>query len=172
MPQNSAPGTDEGNHESPLRAREGRVLAIDLGLRRMGLAISDPLGFTAQGLPTVERRNKRQDMNYLKSLARKREVSLVVVGNPINMDGTVGPQSEAARQFAAALEEHLGLPVRLWDERLTSVEANRVLREAGLGPSGRAKAVDQVAASLLLQGYLDSCREPVNSDLLSNEWRG
>jgi len=124
----------------------------------MGLALSDPLGFTAQGLPTVERRNKREDLNYLKSLARKHEVALVVVGNPINMDGTVGPQSDAAREFAAALEKHLGLPVRLWDERLTSVEANRVLRESGVGHADRARSVDQVAAALLLQSYLEAQR--------------
>lgn len=142
--------------------KEGRVLAIDLGAKRIGLAVSDPLRFTAQGLPTVERRNKRQDLNYLKSLARRQGVSLVVVGNPINMDGSAGPQSAAARNFAAALERHLELAVRLWDERLTSVEANRVLRESGLGPAQRSKAVDQVAAVLLLQNFLEAQRAPEN----------
>ena len=137
---------------------EGRVLAIDLGERRMGLAVSDPLGLTAQGLPTVERRNRREDMNYLKSLARRHGVSAIIVGNPINMDGTAGPQSEAARQFASRLERHVELPVQLWDERLTSVEANRVLREGGLDHEDRARAVDQVAAVLLLQNFLEAKR--------------
>ena len=105
----------------------------------------------------------------MKSLARKHEVALVVVGNPINMDGTAGPQSNAAREFASALEKHLGLPVHLWDERLTSVEANRVLRDAGLGPAGRAKAVDQVAAALLLQNYLEAHRGPTDASPNSEE---
>ena len=158
-----APLMDEGE----LRASggtAGRVLAIDLGERRMGLAVSDPLRLTAQGLPTVERRNRREDMNYLKSLARKNEVSLIVVGNPINMDGTVGPQSRAAGEFAAKLAGHLALEVRLWDERLTSVEANRRLREAGLGREERAKAVDQVAAVLLLESFLEAQRAPESSE--------
>ena len=147
----------------PLRPRAetgvpGRVLAIDLGERRMGLAMSDPLRLTAQGLPTAERRNRREDMNYLKSLARRNGVSVVVVGNPINMDGSVGPQSAAAREFASKLEKHLGLEVRLWDERLTSVEANRVLRESGMRPQQRAGSVDQVAAVLLLENFLEAQR--------------
>ena len=134
----------------------GRILAIDLGDRRMGLALSDPLGLTAQGLPTVERRNRREDMNYIQSLARRNDVSAIIVGNPINMDGTAGPQSMAASEFAAKLGKHLALEVRLWDERLTSVEANRVLRQAGLGPEQRAQSVDQVAAVLLLENFLEA----------------
>jgi putative Holliday junction resolvase len=136
--------------------KPGRVLAIDLGDRRMGLALSDPLGLTAQGLPTVERRNRREDMNYLKSVARKNAVSTIVLGNPLNMDGSQGPQSAEAVEFASKLQKHLNLEVRLWDERLTSVEANRLLREAGLGPEQRAKSVDQVAAVLLLENFLET----------------
>ena len=141
------------------RAGPGRVLAIDWGERRMGLAVSDPLRLTAQGLPTVERRNRREDMNYLKSLARRNDVSLIIVGNPINMDGSAGPPSMAASEFASKLGKHLALPVRMWDERLTSVEANRVLREAGLRPEQRARSVDQVAAVLLLESFLESQRQ-------------
>lgn len=150
-------------------AEEGRVLAIDLGRRRIGLAVSDPLRLTAQGLPTMERRDKRQNLNYLKSLARRHGVSLVVVGNSINMDGSAGPQSAAARDFAGELEQHLELEVRLWDERLTSVEANRVLRESGLRPAERAKAVDQVAAVLLLQNFLEAQRAPEDSPSSNSE---
>src|SRR5437016_630865 len=94
----------------------GRVLAIDLGERRMGLAMSDPMRITAQGLPTVERRNRREDMNYLKSLARRNDIVVIVVGDPINMDGSVGPQSQAAREFAGRLGRHLEREVLLWDE--------------------------------------------------------
>ena len=148
--------TDLPPAEKSIEAASGRVLAIDLGERRMGLAVSDPLRITAQGLPTVERRNRREDMNYLKSLARKNEVGLIVIGDPINMDGSVGPQSQAAREFAAKLERHLDQAVLLWDERLTTVQANRVLREGGLRHEERSRSVDQVAAVLLLQNFLDS----------------
>ncbi|HWP85886.1 MAG TPA: Holliday junction resolvase RuvX [Terriglobia bacterium] len=143
-------------------AETGRVLAIDLGDRRMGLAISDPLGLTAQGLPTAERRNRREDMNYIRSLVRRHGVRRVVIGHPINMDGTAGPRAEAARNFAARLAKHLGIDVVLWDERLTSVEAGRLLRQAGLGAEQRAQAVDQVAAVLLLENFLEA-RRPADS---------
>jgi putative Holliday junction resolvase len=140
----------------------GRVLAIDLGAKRLGLAVSDPLRIAAQGLPTAERRNRREDLNYLKSLAKRHEISLIVVGHPVNMDGSEGTQALAARQFAERLRKHLGdlvREVRLWDERLTTVEANRVLREAGLSAAERAKAVDEVSAVLLLESFLDAERD-------------
>ncbi len=122
----------------------------------MGLAVSDPLGLTAQGLPTLARRNKQQDLNYLKSLARKHCVSLVLLGNPLQMNGSEGIQAEKVRSFAKELEEHLNIEVRLWDERLTSMEAQRVLQDAGVTPEKRGKAVDRMAAVLLLQNFLDS----------------
>ena len=147
----------------------GRILAIDLGDRRMGLAISDPLRLTAQGLPTVERRNRREDMNYLRSLARRKDVAVIIVGNPINMDGTSGLRSVAANEFASKLEKHLELEVRLWDERLTSVEASRVLREAGVAPEQRAKSVDQVAAVLLLENFLEAQRRAPSFEPSGNE---
>ncbi len=129
----------------------------------MGLAVSDPLGLTAQGLPTMARRNKKQDLNFLKSLVRKYGVSLIVLGNPLQMDGSEGAQSEKVQDFARQLEQHLldqnlGVTVRLWDERLTSVEATRVLRQSGAGTAERGKAVDQIAAVLLLENFLDSQR--------------
>lgn len=151
------------------RSAPGRILAIDLGDRRMGLAISDPLRLTAQGLPTVERRNRREDMNYLRSLARRKDVAMIIVGNPINMDGSSGPRSAAASEFASKLEKHLELEVRLWDERLTSVEANRVLREAGVAPEQRNKSVDQVAAVLLLENFLEAQRRAPSFDPSGNE---
>lgn len=135
-----------------------RILAVDLGARRMGLAVSDPLRITAQGLPTAERRNKREDMNYLKSLIRKFEVGLVLIGHPLHMDGSHGLAADAAARFAAALARHTGIEVQLWDERLTSSEANRLMRDAGVDPRRRASHVDQMAASLLLQNFLEAGR--------------
>ena len=146
----------------------GRILAIDWGERRMGLALSDPLGLTAQGLPTAARRNTREDLNFLHALARRHKVSLIVVGNPLNLDGSEGPPSAKARAFAAALTRTVGAEVELWDERLTSVEAEA--RLGGIGGSSavrlpgetdrtkRRERVDQLAATILLQSYLDTRR--------------
>jgi putative Holliday junction resolvase len=133
-----------------------RILALDLGKKRIGLAISDPLRITAQGLPNLVRSNKRTDLATLERLVREREVGLVLMGNPINMRGTEGRQSVWVREFAAAIETRIGLPVKFWDERLTSVEAGRVLRESGISIEKRAAAVDRLSAVILLQSYLDS----------------
>ncbi len=133
-----------------------RILALDLGKKRIGMAISDPLGITAQGLPNLNRINKRTDLAELERLAREREVGLILMGNPINMRGSEGRQSHWAREFAQAIEERIGLPVKLWDERLTSVEAGRVLRSSGISIEKRAAAVDRLSAVILLQSYLDS----------------
>jgi putative Holliday junction resolvase len=135
-----------------------RILAIDLGERRMGLALSDPLRITAQGLPTAECRNRREDMNFIKSLVKKHDVCLIVIGHPLNMDGSRGPAAERAERFAAALTKHIGMDVQLWDERLTSVEANRLMRDAGLRHQERGRNVDQMAAALLLQNFLETER--------------
>ena len=135
---------------------QSRILALDLGKKRIGLAISDPLGITAQGLPNLVRVNKRTDFAALEQLIRERQVSLILMGNPINMRGDEGRQSGWVREFAQALEERTGLPVKLWDERLTSVEANRVLRSSGISIQKRAAAVDRLSAVILLQSYLDS----------------
>jgi len=139
-----------------LTPSEYRILALDLGKKRIGLAISDPLGITAQGLPNLVRTNKRADLDALGQLARDRDVNLILMGNPINMKGAEGRQSAWVRDFAGAIEQRLGLPVRFWDERLTSVEAGRVLRESGISIEKRAAAVDRLSAVILLQSYLDS----------------
>ena len=133
-----------------------RILALDLGKKRIGLAISDPLGITAQGLPNIVRTNKRTDLSALEQLAREREVGLILMGNPINMRGAEGRQSAWVREFGAAIETRIGLPVTFWDERLTSVEAGRVLRSSGISIEKRAAAVDRLSAVILLQSYLDS----------------
>jgi putative Holliday junction resolvase len=139
-----------------LTPAKSRILALDLGKKRIGLAISDPLGITAQGLPNLERTNKRRDLAALERLAAEREVGLILMGNPINMGGGEGRQSNWVREFAGALERRTGIPVKLWDERLTTVAANRVLRESGIGIEKRAAAVDRLSAVILLQSYLDS----------------
>ena len=129
---------------------------MDLGKRRIGLVISDPLGITAQGLPNLVRTNKRSDLDALEQLIREREVGMILLGNPINMRGAEGRQSEWVRDFAASLLTRTGLEVKLWDERLTSVEAGRVLRSSGISIEKRAAAVDRLSAVILLQSYLDS----------------
>ena len=134
---------------------KGRILALDLGKKRIGLALSDPLGITAQGLPTLERTNIRQDLAALERLSVEREVGLIVMGYPLHMSGREGRQTEYTRDFAARLAQRTGLEVRFWDERLTTVEAQRVLRSSGIGIEKRAKAVDKLAAQILLESYLD-----------------
>jgi putative holliday junction resolvase len=136
----------------------GRILALDLGKRRIGLAISDALGITAQGLETLQRTNVREDLARLKKLTSERNVTLVVIGNPLHMSGNEGRGTENARDFAARLETTTGIPVQLWDERLTTVEAQRVLRESGASIEKRAKAVDRLAAVILLESFLESRR--------------
>jgi putative Holliday junction resolvase len=129
---------------------------LDLGKKRIGLAVSDPLGITAQGLPNLVRTNKRADLAALEAIVREREVGLILMGNPIHMSGSEGRQSIWVREFAAAIESRLGITVQFWDERLTSVEAGRVLRESGISIEKRAAAVDRLSAVILLQSYLDS----------------
>ena len=133
-----------------------RILALDVGRRRIGLAVSDPLGITAQGLPNILRTNKRTDLEAVARQVRERGVALILVGNPLNMRGDEGRQSAWVREFAGDVAAYTGVPVKLWDERLTTVEASRVLRASGIGIQKRAAAVDRLSAVILLQSYLDS----------------
>jgi len=133
-----------------------RILALDLGKKRIGMAISDPLGLTAQGLPNLERKNKRADLAELTRMAEQWDAGLILIGNPLQMSGDESRQSAWVREFAAALTEWAGRPVRLWDERLTTVEASRVLRASGISIEKRARAIDRLSAVILLQSYLDS----------------
>ncbi len=135
---------------------QGRILALDLGKRRIGLAISDELGITAQGLQTLERTNIREDLDRLAQLIAERCVSLILVGNPIHMSGREGRGSEAAREFGRRLSERAGVPAEFRDERLTTVEAQRVLKDAGASLRRRIASVDRMAAVILLESYLDS----------------
>jgi len=132
-----------------------RILALDLGKRRIGLAVSDELGVTAQGLPTLQRKNNRTDLAALARIVQERSVDRILIGNPLHMSGDTGFQAELARQFGDLMGRHTGKEVQLWDERLTTVEASRVLRSSGISIEKRARAVDQLSAVILLQSYLD-----------------
>jgi putative Holliday junction resolvase len=134
----------------------GRVLGLDVGSRRIGLAVSDPLGITAQGLDTLQRRNKRHDFEQLQRIIQEYDVREIVVGLPLRMSGAEGIQSDKMQVFAEDLRKRFRLPVHLWDERLTSAEANRLLRETDLSIEKRGKAVDRMAAILILQGWMES----------------
>lgn len=137
-----------------------RVLALDLGKRRIGLALSDPLGITAQGLPTLQRTNLREDLAALASLAEEHGVALLLMGFPLHMSGREGRQAEYTREFGERLAARTGLPIRYWDERLTTVEAQRVLKSSGISIAKRARAVDRLSAQILLASYLDLEAEP------------
>ena len=132
-----------------------RILGLDVGSRRIGIAVTDPLGITAQGLETLQRRNKRYDFDQLGQVIRQYKVKEIVVGLPLRMSGAEGTQSEKMRIFAEELRKKFGLPVHLWDERLTSAEANRFLRETDLSIEKRGRAVDRMAAVLILQGWME-----------------
>src|SRR5690348_8320011 len=134
----------------------GRILALDVGAKRIGVAASDPLGITAQGLETIQRKNKRADLAALEAIICEREISEIVVGRPLHMSGTESRQSEHVNEFAEELRKKFGLPVHLWDERLTSAEANRILREAELSIKKRGAAVDRMAAVLILQNWMEA----------------
>ena len=138
-----------------VRHADMRILALDLGKKRIGLAISDELGITAQGLPTLQRKNNRTDLAALHNLVREKAVDLILIGDPLHMSGDAGSQAQNARQFSELLARHTGKDTQLWDERLTTVEASRVLRDSGIGIEKRAKAIDRLSAVILLQSYLD-----------------
>jgi putative holliday junction resolvase len=131
-----------------------RVLALDVGSKRIGVAVTDPLGITAQGLDTIQRQNKRRDFEALRQVIAKYEVAEIVVGLPLRLSGAEGTQSEKMRRFADDLRAHFGLTVHLWDERWTSTQANRLLRETDLSIAKRGRAVDRMAAILILQSWM------------------
>ena len=139
---------------SPI-ATPPRVLALDVGFRTIGLAVSDPLGITAQGLQTIRRRNKRADFEALGQVLQRYAVREIVVGYPLRMSGSAGAQSEKISAFAEELRRRFALPVHLWDERLTSAQANRLLRETEMSIRRRSQVVDRLAAVLILQCFLE-----------------
>jgi putative Holliday junction resolvase len=129
---------------------------MDVGSRRIGLAISDLLGITAQGLETLQRRNKRADFARIEHVIREHDVSEIVMGLPLRMSGAEGIQAEKMQAFAEDIRRRFKLPVHLWDERLTSAQANRLLRETEMSIKRRGAVVDQMAAVLILQSWMDA----------------
>jgi putative holliday junction resolvase len=150
------------NCEVPSLPTEGsertraRVLGLDVGSRRIGVAVSDLLGITAQGLETIQRRNKRTDLAALEKVIREQGVSEIVVGLPLRMSGAEGIQAEKMRVFVEELRKRFKLTVHLWDERLTSAQANRLLRETEMSIKRRGEVVDQMAAVLILQNWMEA----------------
>ena len=136
-----------------------RVLALDVGERRIGMAMSDPLGITAQRAGTVERGALEETLRRLQEIVIRDEIGTVVVGLPLSMDGSRGTSAAGMGRFAEDLRRALAIPVTLWDERLTTAEADRLMRSAGVSRKERTRHLDEVAAQLILQSYLDSRRE-------------
>ena len=133
-----------------------RVLALDYGTRRIGVALSDPLRLTAHAFLTLQRASRARDLAALKAMVVEQEVGHIVVGLPLAMDGSRTPMTRAAEEFAAAVGRATGVPVETWDERLTTAQATRTLIEADVRRERRREGIDQVAAVILLQSYLDS----------------
>jgi len=134
------------------------LLGLDFGERRIGVAVGDELGFAARPLPAVERTSRAQDVARIGEIASRRKVHTIIVGLPLNMDGSVGPAARQAQRFAGLLRRELKLAVELWDERLTTAEAERALIASGERRARRREVRDGVAAALILQGYLDAHR--------------
>lgn len=132
-----------------------RIMGLDLGDKTIGVAVSDPLGWTAQGVTTLRRTDLESDLQQLAGLVQQYEVEEFVLGLPKNMDGSLGPRAEMVRQFAALLRDRLDRPVHLWDERLSTVAAEKHLLGADVSRRGRKKVVDKLAAVYILQGFLD-----------------
>lgn len=141
-----------------------KILAVDWGKAKLGLAVSDDLGITAQGLSSLSRVSESKDIDAIGAYIRDLRIEAVVVGLPKNMDGTLGPSAEAAQAFAGALSARLDIPVHLWDERLTSLAAERTLVGAGIRRRERRGIRDKVAAIMILQGFLDRQRVTVEQE--------
>lgn len=134
-----------------------RILGLDLGEKNIGVAVSDQLGWTAQGLESIRSNGKVEaDLDKINSVVQQYEVEKIIIGLPRNMDGSYGPQAQKALKFAELLNKRLGLPVETWDERLSTVAAQRLLIEADVSRKKRRSVVDKMAAAIILQGYLDS----------------
>lgn len=132
-----------------------RILGLDIGQKTIGVAISDPLGFTAQGITTIRRKKKEEDINEIVKLCKEYAVETIVVGLPKNMNGSIGFAGEKIMEFVEILKNSIECKIELWDERLTTVAAHRAMLEADLSRGKRKKIVDKIAATYILQGYLD-----------------
>ena len=140
-----------------------RIMGLDYGSKTIGVAVSDPLGLTAQGVEIIRREEEnklRKSLRRVEELVKEYEVEEIVLGFPKNMNNTIGERAEKSLQLKETLERRLGLPVVMWDERLTTVEANRTLMDTGVRRENRGKYVDMIAAVFILQGYLDAKANP------------
>jgi len=136
-----------------------RTMGLDIGSHTIGVAISDELGITAQGIKTIKRKSKEEDFKEINAIIGQFEINKIVVGLPKNMDGTLGKQAEIVFQWIKTCKDKTHLPMVTWDERLSTVGASKVLLEADLSRSKRKKVIDKLAAVLILQGYLDKHRK-------------
>jgi putative Holliday junction resolvase len=141
-----------------------RALGLDIGKRRIGVAVSDPLGFVARPVETVQSVSLNVDIARIAEIARELEAEVIVVGDPVHMSGEAGTMSNRAHRFGEALRQASGLPVEYCDERLTSVEAHRILQDAGVPLKKVRQQIDAMAAAVILQSYLNTLKPPRTSD--------
>ena len=144
-----------------------RIMGLDIGSRTIGVAISDELGMIAQGLKTIKRKSMEEDIKEISLIITQYKIDKIVVGLPKNMDGTIGKQAEMVFQWIKAAQEKIGLPMLTWDERLSTVEASKILLEADLSRKERKGVIDKLAAVLILQGYLNHSVRHNDEPLLS-----
>ena len=137
---------------------DGRIMGLDIGDKTIGVAVSDLMGLTAQGVTTIKRVGKKKDIEAIKQIIAEKQVNKIVSGLPKNMNGTVGPQGEKVQKFCELLKEETNLPIEFWDERLSTVAAERSLIEGNVRRENRKQVIDMLAAVIILQGYLDSKR--------------
>jgi len=141
-----------------------KILGLDMGTKRIGVAVSDPLNITAQGLENIEKTSEQDVVAAVKEIVRVNNIEEIVIGLPLNMDGSEGPKAKEAITFSQTLKTALGLPVHLWDERLTTKQVERIMIEANTSRMKRKTKIDKLAAQLILQGYLDSRPRPEEGD--------
>lgn len=144
-----------------------RMMGLDIGEKTIGVAISDELGLTAHGLKTIIRKGSEEEFSEIHTLITQYQIRKIVVGLPKNMDGTLGKQAEFVLLWIKELKERVSIPVVVWDERLSTVEANKTLLQADLSRAKRKRVINQLAASLILQGYLDRKRTQNDEDFPS-----
>jgi len=147
--------------------KEVRIMGLDVGSHTIGVAITDELRITAQGLKTIRRKSKEEDFEEIIRIIDQFKIAKIVVGLPKNMNGTLGKQAEMVLQWIKAIREKVDLPIVTWDERFSTVEASRVLLEADLSRRKRKKAIDKLAAVIILQGYIENDRNRNDGCLLS-----
>lgn len=148
-----------------------RILSLDIGKRRIGIAVSDPLGFVARPVQTLHAVSLNVDVAYIAQLAGELEAEMIIVGDPIHMSGDPSMMSRRARKYGDLLAQRTGLPVVYWDERLTTVEAQRILQDSGVQPRQARQQIDAVAAAVILQSYLNTKKPPrLESDPLEDRY--